>query len=390
MQNIAIICDKKQDDLIRMSDGETLRIKSHCEYLFPQAQIYIVSQAPRKKITFGKITYLDWSAKKFLSDYHKLNLRTILLFQNSHFSSLAYQFSKKRLPVSTIVDLYNPLIFEKLNQVKTNTRFLEMIESIKTIIESGDFFLCATETQKRYYLGVLSLAGKVRRNNFDELPLVVIPTNLGNSFNNETKEKKDLVFFGGLYPWFNINKIIDFTKRAVSKKYQVAFLGLQNPQVKGWYLEPVKKIMDTFSENKYIDFGNWTDYKTILKKLSMYKIAINIVPDGIEDELAYRTRLLTLLQCGVPFVTNGKDELSRVAIQAGVGFEYDKFWEKKNAALLAKKNNLSEKAISLYKKLVCLNNEEKNKFDKFILGENTKRKTSIINRVSSVVSRFLA
>lgn len=372
MKKILIVSDDEQDNVINLIGSEALRIKSHCENVFSGYLVDVFTRNSRKNKKTGNINYLNVSKKWILKNIG--TYKAVVLFQNSHFSSFTYKLAKKKLHIKTIIDLYNPLILEKSTYVNT-IRKRETEESIKAIIFSGDFFLCANQKQKDYYLGALSVLGKTSDSAFGTELVAVIPTHFPVCCLIENfKKTKDFVFFGGVYPWFNKKEIGKFTQRIIKAGYNVTFFGNKNPAVKGDFFKVTSRLSQTFSKKTPgVFYQEWMPFERISLKLQNYKIAFNFVNDNLEDFFAYRTRFLSLLQSGVPIITNGKDEISMAMIKYGAGDKYDE--RKKISEYLDDIEQKSRKAINLFNVLNKIDENEKNKIIKFIANKRFSSET---------------
>lgn len=372
MKKILIISDDEQDNAVNLIGSEGLRIKSHCENIFSSYLVDVFTKNPRKNHKKGNINYINSSEEWILKNISAYE--AMVLFQNSHFSSFTYKLAKKKLDIKTIVDLYNPLILEK-STYESNVRMKETEESVRMIISSGDFFFCANQKQKDYYLGVLSVFGKTSGISSGAELISIIPTHLPACHLMENVAKtKDFVFFGGFYPWFNKKEISNFAEKIVKSGFNVTFFGSKNPAVKGDFIKTADALSKQFSGKiaENIFYKEWLPFEKISSELQKYKMAFNFVDDNLEDIYAYRTRFLSLLQSGVPIITNGKDEISESIFRFGAGDKYDS--KKKIQEYLMNSEKKSKESKILFELLSKVDNLEKNKVVRFFSNGNFQKK----------------
>src|SRR5438128_4824248 len=76
---------------------------------------------------------------------------------------IANDFFAHAQPIPTVVDLYDPFIIENLHYFAS--RGAEVYEhdhlTLMRSLQRGDFFLCASEAQRLFYLGALLAEGRL-------------------------------------------------------------------------------------------------------------------------------------------------------------------------------------------------------------------------------------
>ncbi|WP_218280482.1 glycosyltransferase family 4 protein [Verrucomicrobium spinosum] len=89
------------------------------------------------------------------------------------------------------------------------------------ILKKGHLFLCANEAQERFYTGVLSALGLFNPLNYGKNPILRVPYGISREepqassapctalLSHPTAWK--LLWFGGVYPWFDIRHLMDAT-----------------------------------------------------------------------------------------------------------------------------------------------------------------------------------
>ncbi len=87
------------------------------------------------------------------------------------------------------------------------------------VLRRGDLFLCASEAQLAYYKGVLSALGRINPVTYHDEMILIVPYGIYRDVPKVTekpitkllknKKSKKILWFGGIYPWFDIRVLID-------------------------------------------------------------------------------------------------------------------------------------------------------------------------------------
>lgn len=235
---------------------------------------------------------------------------------------VANAFFLQAKPVPTVVDLYDPYIVENLHyyaergaEVFQHDHFTLMHSLVR-----GDFFLCASEAQRLFYLGLLLAAGRLNPILFEEDPrldsLIGIAP-FGVSAPREPKAR-DLdapaILFGGIYDWYDPIAAIDAVAR-VRETFPGATLTFTHHPNPG--ITPQGKLGEAMAYAKrkshdFVRFEPWAAYDARAEFFERFTLALLTFPRSIETDLSMRTRVYDYLWCGLPIVTSpapGTDEL---------------------------------------------------------------------------------
>ena len=70
-----------------------------------------------------------------------------------------------------LVDLYDPFILSSLSRTdKTEAKQSEELQSLMRNLQRGDFFVCASDRQRDFWIGMLAGAGRVNVRQFQADP----------------------------------------------------------------------------------------------------------------------------------------------------------------------------------------------------------------------------
>lgn len=248
-----------------------------------------------------------------------------------------------------IIDIYDPYNLATLAEYADEpiTRQLEVYKSVQPItnemLYNGDFFICASERQRDFWLGMLAALNRVNpysynqdaamRKLIDVIPFG-LPSNKPVHTENVLKGKveginKDdfvIIWGGGIYNWFDPLTLIKAMSIVGKKRDDIKlfFLGVKhpNPQVKELTLAEktieLSKSLGIFGKNVFFNFG-WVEYNKRHNYFIEADAGIITHPDHIETRFAFRTRILDYLWAGLPIISTEGDSLSDMVKLEGLG-----------------------------------------------------------------------
>ncbi len=224
-------------------------------------------------------------------------------------------------PLPTVVDLYDPFIIENLHYYPERGPgvFQHDHATLVTSVTRGDFFLCASEAQRLFYLGFLLAAGRLNPVAFASDPhldalIRVAPFGVQPPRTRAKTRTHDLLF-GGIYDWYDPILAIDAV--AIARKtigdLTLTFTTHPNPD-----LTPQGKAADAIAFVKKHGFGDfirfepWVPYEQRGEFFDRFALALLTFRQSIETDLSMRTRVFDYLWGGLPVVTSsapGTDEV---------------------------------------------------------------------------------
>ena len=176
-----------------------------------------------------------------------------IIVLQGHVLELAPSLKKEHSGKIVVADLYDPMHLELLEQgkgVADDKRAADLVGVTKVLdaqLERGDFFLCASERQRHFWLGHLAALGRLSPRLYDADPttqslLAVVP--FGLSPEPPTRTGPGLrsslgiggtdhvvLWAGGVYSWFDpltLVRAID-TLRRRRGDVRLVFLGMKHP-----------------------------------------------------------------------------------------------------------------------------------------------------------------
>ena len=208
----------------------------------------------------------------------------------------------------------------------------------ETCLKRGDYFLCATESQKLYYTGVLAAIGRINPVTYDEDAVLIVPYGIPG---DEAVPRKQpcsslistpgawkILWFGGVYPWFDIGCLLEAVA-LLTDRHQVGLVivGAKNPFVQHPDFERAhERMMKLIEDPKIRRLVHLVDWVPFHERGDWYLDADLICfanQPGMENALAWRTRVVDYLWTRTPLATNGGDPLSEEMIAAGAAERID-------------------------------------------------------------------
>ncbi|MDQ3547378.1 MAG: glycosyl transferase, partial [Chloroflexota bacterium] len=242
-----------------------------------------------------------------------------------------------------VIDLYAPWVLEKLEYSRIDPERGEPdrkddVTILNRLLALGDFFLCASERQRDFWLGALAAAGRLDLAHAQADPelrtlLEVVPFGLppekpvrtgpGPRGTFEGIGDNDIVVLwsGGLWNWLDPLTAIRAIARVVERepRAKLVFMGTRSPGAQVAEMEIVGTARTLASELGLLDahvfFNDWVDYDERQNWLLESDLALSLHVATVEARYAYRTRMLDSIWCGLPSVVTAGDVLADLVIE---------------------------------------------------------------------------
>ena len=252
-------------------------------------------------------------------------------------------YLKKLSQIPLIVDLYAPYLIEHLyydyNQKKDGEyRYADDIWfSTLAPIQYGDYFICASERQKKYYLGILAACGRLNPKNVNSELIDVVPFGVSKNFKLENKKvlkkkiqknKKIILWMSAFYNWLNPVKTAKIMKELnkINKDYVLAVVGAKSPFVHySMYEKNYEKFTSYVKKNKLknIYMFDWLDSEDIASVYNESDLFIVTYENSLETLLSYRVRMMNALMGKLPVISEKGDVVSEMIEKNNLGLIFD-------------------------------------------------------------------
>jgi len=243
-----------------------------------------------------------------------------------------------RVPVAA--DLYDPFMIENLHYAPAlgPGPARHDLEALRRALRRADFFLCASPEQRLFYAGALYEIGRIGAHNFPEDPelsrlLAIVPFGVPDEPARGDRaagrralglpEDALLVLFGGVYDWSDPDLLLRAWPEIRRLFPAARLLFFENPNRETTPQRvyeaalAASRRMDPSGES--IRFAPWRAYGERADLYAATDVLVSISAEGLESDLAFRTRLLDAAWGGVPSVSIAGGSLARELESAGAG-----------------------------------------------------------------------
>jgi glycosyltransferase involved in cell wall biosynthesis len=240
-----------------------------------------------------------------------------------------------------VADIYDPYVLENLEI----HRGKPMIE--RTAIHAGDlgvqlelllrgdFFLCASERQRDFWLGMLTALNRVNPGQYDsdrEARRLIDVVPFGIPAEPPVRERpvlkgvvpgirdtdKVLLWGGGIWNWFDPLTLLQ-AMAVISRDrddIKLFFLGTKHPNPDIPEMEMASRAFALADElkltGKTVFFNDWAPYADRQNYLLEADAAVSLHFNHLETKFSFRTRFLDCLWAALPVITTRGDSLAEL------------------------------------------------------------------------------
>ena len=250
-----------------------------------------------------------------------------------------------------VADIYDPFHLENLEVLHGGDQPLYKriaiansdLHVINEQLRLCDFFVCASEKQRDFWLGQLAALGRINLQTYEADPtlrdlLRIVPFGIPSDPPVQTRpaikgtipgiEKNDRVILwgGGVYNWFDPLTVI----RAVDQvrhehpEVKLLFMGMShpNPDVPEMKMaaESVALAHQLGLVGTHVFFNEgWVPYEDRVNFLLDSDIGVSCHLDHVETTYSFRTRVLDYFWAGLPVIVTQGDSLSEIVQRESLG-----------------------------------------------------------------------
>jgi glycosyltransferase involved in cell wall biosynthesis len=238
--------------------------------------------------------------------------------------------------VPLVIDLYDPWLLENLHYHETLglDPFRNDHRTWVLQLSRGDFFLCATEEQRDFYLGFLTALGRVNperlridadlRGLIDVVPFGV-PDELPpyQPFLAPAPHGEARLLFGGLYEWYDPWPLLEALDSLLDLRWRLLFA--RNPN-SGSTPEALLGRVESWVSARgagwrdRIELHDWAPHERRFDLLRDVSLLVSTHADGLETRFSLRTRFLDAMAAGCPVVTSEGGAVARLLRDSDAGW----------------------------------------------------------------------
>jgi glycosyltransferase involved in cell wall biosynthesis len=237
-----------------------------------------------------------------------------------------------------VIDLYAPWMLEKLEYARIDPdrgepHRADDVEILNRLLALGDFYVCASERQRDFWLGALTAAGRLDlelagrdpelRSLIDLTPFGLpdsrpIPNGPGprQRFPEIGASDPVILWNGGIWNWLDPLTAIHATRLVVDAGVpaRLVFMGSRSPGHEVARMELVERASQLACDLGLLDthvfFHDWVPYDERQNWLLQSSLTLSLHQPTLESRFAYRTRALDNLWCRVPIIATEGDVLA--------------------------------------------------------------------------------
>jgi GT2 family glycosyltransferase/glycosyltransferase involved in cell wall biosynthesis len=248
-----------------------------------------------------------------------------------------------------VVDIYDPMHLEQLEQARDkpleqwDRQISDASDVLNHQLQLGDFFICASERQRYFWLGQLAGVGRINAYTYgrdsdlrslidivpfglsDDPPVHVRPA-LRGVVDGIGENDKVIVWGGGLYNWFDPETLI----RAVAElartrpTVRLFFMGTAHPNPNVPEMDIVRRCRELAAElgvvGRNVFFNDsWVGFDDRANYLLEADAGVSTHYQHVETTFSFRTRILDYLWAGLPIVTTDGDSFAELVREKGLG-----------------------------------------------------------------------
>lgn len=250
--------------------------------------------------------------------------------------------------VPLVVDIYDPFTLENLQLFSSREMPVRiddsegLLRALLLQLRLGDYYVCASEKQRDFWMGVLHAAGRLNPHTYDadrSLRALVDIVPFGVPESPPIAQKKALkgshpgigtddfvaVWGGGVYDWFDPLTAIRATGLAASRNPAVKlfFMGVRNPNPAIHRMKVVdecRALADSLGlTDRAVFFNDWVPYTRRADYLLDSDVGISLHHEQVETAYSFRTRILDYLWAGLPIVATAGDSFAEAIARRGIG-----------------------------------------------------------------------
>ena len=248
-----------------------------------------------------------------------------------------------------VVDVYDPFHLEQLEQARDKGEAFrrQVIHSSTAVLNDqlmrGDFFMCASDKQRDFWLGQMAGLGRINSIVYDEDETLnslidVVPFGVPDTPPQQErsaikgvipgigKDDKVILWGGGIYNWFDPLTLIRAIDQLRHRRDDVRlfFLGTKHPNphvpemrmaVAARELAAQLGLTDT-----HVFFNeDWVAYEDRHNYLCDADVGVSTHLDHVETAFSFRTRILDYLWTSLPIVATRGDALADLIESENLG-----------------------------------------------------------------------
>jgi len=266
---------------------------------------------------------------------------------HGHVSNLYFDHGERR---PLVVDLYDPFPIENLNYftVLGDRPYRHDHATLERQLRQGDLFLCSSQEQRLFYLGMLYALGRLNPETyFADFTLAnlvrMVPFGISPA-EPEPRQPASLsppppilrgavpgiglddpiVFFGGIYDWYDPMLLVRVLPALIGRFPALRVVFSIHPNAEstpqGTYAEVLEACRERGWIGRHVFFVPWVPADQRARLVREATVAAVLHRPRFEAEISLRTRVLDFLGAGLPVVATAGGVMSRLLEEEHMGW----------------------------------------------------------------------
>jgi glycosyltransferase involved in cell wall biosynthesis len=279
-----------------------------------------------------RVRHVDNAELRALNDW-----ADIVIFQGN---VMAVHPWLRRSQKVIVTDVYDPFHLEVLEQAKgqdsegRRDSARVTVEVLNEQLARGDFFLCASDKQRDFWLGQLAGLGRINPVTYDHDEnlaslITVVPFGIEDTPPQHTRnalkgvvegigpDDKVVLWGGGVYNWFDPITLLHAIDRLRQRipEVRLFFMGMVHPNPNVPTMQMAAQTRDLAKElgllGTHVFFNeSWVDYEDRQNYLLEADVGVSTHLDHVETAFSFRTRLLDYIWASLPIVATDGDSFA--------------------------------------------------------------------------------
>jgi GT2 family glycosyltransferase/glycosyltransferase involved in cell wall biosynthesis len=258
------------------------------------------------------------------------------------------------LMVPIVVDLYCPFTIEHLEQTRgraagdaaVDAEAASFLGVLNAQIDQGDFFICASEVQRDFWIGALHSRGRINPRTYAADPTLrrlidVVPFGLPDDDFDRTAAALPpvlkgvrpgiaatdvvLLWGGSLLDWQDPVTLIEAVAGLARERpeLKLVFMGTKHPNP---LVKPMRAVAASRERaealgvlDRHVFFNDWVPYAERARYLAEADLGVSTHHEHLETHFAFRTRMLDYIWARLPIVCTDGDVFARLVRSEGLG-----------------------------------------------------------------------
>ena len=340
-KKVLVLC---HDTIGKKMAGPGIRYQNVADQIERVADVTLAMFSDEDKTPEPELIYVEKSgqAYKKIFDQHD-----VIFAQWLSGEMLDYAHTSGK---TVVFDLYAPVPIEYLASLgfsnakigsEKDLEFSGILETYKTYLDKGDFFVCSNERQRDFWVGFITSSNLIHPTSFKQSNTLLDKISIGpmgiSSKEPSSKDlqlrkklglKKDdfvMLWTGGIWDWFDAQVIIRAVHQLKNDRVKLVFLGTKHPNTA--YKDEMSESVSArnLSENlkltnKSVFFlDGWVPYSERTDYFLDADIAIYADKESLETRFSHRTRVLDHIWTNLPTLCTKGDYMAEVIEDNGFG-----------------------------------------------------------------------